>query len=40
MRTLVGAEGGVTSLVASVFSVTALLIVVLPLKSFASTVNV
>jgi hypothetical protein len=40
MRTLVGAEGGVRSLVASVVRVTALLIVVLPLKSFASTVNV
>src|SRR5687768_9018742 len=40
MRTLVGTEGGVTSLVASVVRVTALLIVVLPLKSFASTVNV
>ena len=39
MRTLVGAEGGVTSLVASVVSVTGLLIVVLPLKSFASTAN-
>ena len=40
MRTLVGAEGGVTSLDASVVSVTLLLIVVLPLKSFASTANV
>ena len=40
MRTLVGAEGGVTSLVASVVSVTALLVVVLPLKSIALTVNV
>jgi hypothetical protein len=35
-RTLVGAEGGVTSLVASVVSVTALPIAVLVLKSFAS----
>jgi hypothetical protein len=40
MCTLVGAEGGVASLVASVVRVTSLLIVVLPLKSFASTVNV
>ena len=37
---MVGAEGGVTSLVASVVRVISLLIVVLPLKSFASTVNV
>jgi hypothetical protein len=40
MRTLVGAEGGVTSLVASVVSVTALLVAVLPLWSCACTVNV
>src|SRR4029450_7836081 len=40
MCTLLGAVGGVTSLVASVVRVTSLLIVVLPLKSLASTVNV
>src|SRR4051794_7535992 len=40
MRTLVGAEGGVTSLVASVVSVTSLLVDALPLKSWARTVNV
>ena len=40
MRTLVGTEGGVTSLVVAVVSVTALLVAVLPLKSCASTVNV
>src|SRR5262245_52410633 len=40
MRRLVGAEGGVTSLVASVVSGTALLVDVLPLTSVARTVNV
>jgi hypothetical protein len=35
MRTLVGAEGGVTSLLASVVSVTALLVAVLPFESLA-----
>jgi hypothetical protein len=35
MRTLVGAEGGVTSLVASVVKLTPLLVAVLPLKSLA-----
>src|SRR5215212_881097 len=40
MRTFVGAEGGVTSLVASVVTVTALLVDALPLKSCACTVNV
>jgi hypothetical protein len=35
MRTLVGGEGGVTSPVASVASVTALLVALLPLESCA-----
>src|SRR5215216_4985661 len=40
MRTLVGAEGGVTSLVASVVSVTALLVDVFSSWSSALTLNV
>jgi hypothetical protein len=40
MRTLVGAEGGVMSLVASVVNGTAFLVDVLPLASLARTVNV
>jgi hypothetical protein len=40
LRTFVGTEGGITSFVASVVRVTALLVVELPLKSCASMVNV